>query len=119
MWTRLLRGGVLAAVLVSSSSAWAGGSGLPPDVDLDPDRGMTFGRLGRTRLQGEVFEPTKDSLRSRVMDPSIDPFNSMLQSDRYEPSTGKIQGGLSDTLRDMRKRQETSRRDSKNSDDSD
>jgi len=116
MWIRLIRGGILATVLASSGGAWAGGSGLPPDVDLDPDRGMTFGRLGRTRLQGEVFQPTKDSLRSRVMDPSIDPFNSMLQSDRYEPATGKIQGGLTDTLRDMRKRQEASRR---NSDDSD
>lgn len=116
MWIRLIRCGVLVAALASSSSAWAGGSSLPPDVDLDPDRGMTFGRLGRTRLQGEVFAPTKDSLRSRVMDPNIDPFNSMLHSDRYEPSTGKIQGGLTDTLREMRRRQEASRRDSDDSD---
>ena len=115
MWIRLVRGGVLAAVLVSSTSAWAGGS-LPPDVDLDPDRGMTFGRLGRTRLQGEVFEPTKDSLRSRVMDPSIDPYNSMLQADRYDPSTGKIQGGLTDTLRAMRRRQDAARGDSDDED---
>src|SRR5690606_18841657 len=37
---------VLAACLGAASSAGAGSNSLPPDVDLDPDRGMTFGRLG-------------------------------------------------------------------------
>lgn len=104
-----IAGAAAALVVGLTAVAWAGGSSLPPDVDLDPDRGMTFGRIGKTRLVGEVFAPFKHAMRSRVMDPSIDPYAPAAAAGRYDPATGKIQGGLSDTVKAMRRRQEAAR----------
>ena len=102
---------MLAALAVASSSAVAGGrSSLPPDVDLDPDRGMSFGRLPKTSFDRRVFDPMKKSLTSQAMDPSIDPYNPVVRPSRYEPGTGKIRDSYTDKLREIRRREEQSRK---------
>lgn len=100
-----------AVLLLACPPGAEAGSRLkrPPDVDLDPDRGMTFGRLPKTSFDRRVFESTKQALGSQVMDPSIDPYNSVVRSSRYEPGTGKIRDSLTDKVREIRRREEASR----------
>lgn len=101
----------LAALLAAPSTALAGsGSSLPPDVDLDPDRGMSFGRLPKTSFDRRVFDPMKKSLTSQVMDPSVDPWNPVVRPSRYEPGTGKIRDSYSDKVRQMRRDEEARRK---------
>ena len=99
-----------AVLVLTVATASAGSGTLPPDVDLDPDRGMTFGRLGKSRLPSQITAPFKQSTRSAgSRDPAIDPYNLLPDSGRYDPSTGKIRGGLSDTVRQMRRREDLAR----------
>jgi hypothetical protein len=100
----------LATVCLAPVTALAGSSSLPPDVDLDPDRGMTFGRLPKTSFDRRVFDPMKKSLTSQAMDPAIDPYNPVIKSSRYEPGTGKIRDSLTDKVREMRRTEETARK---------
>jgi len=105
----------LATVALTAAPGFAGSRRLqpPPDVDLDPDRGMTFGRLPKTSFDRRVFDPMTQALGSRVIDPSIDPYNSVIKPNRYEPGTGKIRDSLTDKVREIRRAQESrrSRRD--------
>lgn len=101
----------LAALLAAPSTALAGsGSSLPPDVDLDPDRGMSFGRLPKTSFDRRVFDPMKKSLNSQVMDPSVDPWSPAVRPSRYEPGTGKIRDSYSDKVRQLRRDEEARRK---------
>jgi len=100
----------LLIAVAATSPAYAGSGSLPPDVDLDPDRGMTFGRLPKTSFDRRVFDPMKRSLASQAMDPSIDPYNPVVRSSRYEPGTGKIRDSLTDKVRDLRRNEETARK---------
>jgi hypothetical protein len=97
-----------ATALLMTDVVWAGGS-TAPQADLDPDRGMTFGRYPKIRIDSAVSTPMKQSSRYRAIDPAIDPYDSIVGSDRYDPQSGKIHGSLSDTLREMRRRQEMQR----------
>jgi len=102
---------VLLAFIAMPAVGLAGGSrSLPPDVDLDPDRGMSFGRLPKTSFDRRVFDPMKQSLGSKAMDPAIDPYNPVVRPSRYEPSTGKIRDSLSDKVRDLRRNEEAARK---------
>jgi hypothetical protein len=102
---------MFAAATIASSTAFAGGrSSLPPDVDLDPDRGMSFGRLPKTSFDRRVFDPMKKALTSQAMDPAIDPYNPVVRSSRYEPGTGKIRDSYTDKLREIRRREEQARK---------
>lgn len=100
----------LVALLAAPATALAGSGSLPPDVDLDPDRGMSFGRLPKTSFDRRVFDPMKKSLTSQVMDPSVDPWNPVVRPSRYEPGTGKIRDSYSDKVRDMRRDEEARRK---------
>lgn len=108
LWVAALA--VATVCLAAPVSALGGSSSLPPDVDLDPDRGMTFGRLPKTSFDRRVFDPMKKSLTSQAMDPSIDPYNPVIKSSRYEPGTGKIRDSLTDKVREMRRNEETARK---------
>ena len=57
----------LATILLAPGVARAGSGSLPPDVDLDPDRGMSFGRLPKTSFDRRVFDPMKKALTSQAM----------------------------------------------------
>jgi len=107
----LLALAAVVAILASPAPAAAGSRRLqpPPDVDLDPERGMSFGRLPRTSFDQRVFSPLKQSLGSRVMDSSIDPYNPAVRPSRYEPGTGKIRDSLTDKVREMRRTEEARR----------
>ena len=100
----------VAALVALASPGHAGSSSLPPDVDLDPDRGMTFGRLPKTSFDRRVFDPMKKALTSQAMDPAIDPYNSVIRSSRYEPGTGKIRDSYTDKVRELRRDEETARK---------
>jgi hypothetical protein len=100
----------LAMVIALPCASLAGSRKLPPDVDLDPDRGMSFGRLPKTAFDRRVFDPMKKSLGSRVMDPAVDPYNPVVRPSRYEPGTGRIRDSLTDKLRDMRHDEEVARK---------
>lgn len=100
----------LAALLLVPRLAIAGSSSLPPDVDLDPDRGMSFGRLPKTSFDRRVFDSTKKSLTSQAMDPTIDPYNPVVRPSRYEPGTGKIRDSYTDKLREIRRHEEAARK---------
>lgn len=108
---RLAALALVIAAIALPATGFAGPRRLqpPPDVDLDPDRGMTFGRLPRTSFDHRVFGPLKQSLGSKAMDPSIDPYNPVVKPNRYEPGTGKIRGSLTDKVREMRRAEEARR----------
>jgi hypothetical protein len=105
--TRLI---ALALLLLAPGLSHAGSGSLPPDVDLDPDRGMSFGRLPKTSFDRRVFDPMKKALTSRAMDPAIDPYNPVVRPSRYEPATGKIRDSYTDQVRDMRRDEEARRK---------
>lgn len=100
----------LAALLLAPAVALAGSGSLPPDVDLDPERGMSFGRLPKTSFDRRVFDPMKRSLTSQAMDPAIDPYNPVVRPSRYEPGTGRIRDSYSDQVRRMRREEEARRK---------
>ena len=95
-----------ALVLAPAGPAWAaGGTRPPPDVRIDPDRGMTFERIPRTNIDGAIYQPFRESMRWRFMRPEIEPYNSVIdESGVYDPATGKIRGMLSDKVNEMRRR---------------
>ncbi|MBM4242315.1 MAG: hypothetical protein FJ148_00645 [Deltaproteobacteria bacterium] len=99
----------LVALLIAPRAAVAGSGSLPPDVDLDPDRGMSFGRLPKTSFDRRASDPLKNALDSRAMDPSIDPWNPVVRPSRYEPGTGKIRDSYSDKVRELRRDNEARR----------
>jgi hypothetical protein len=103
-----LCGAVLGAI---ADGAVAGSRRLqpPPDVDLDPDRWMTFGRLPKTSFDRRVFDPMNQALGSRVMDTTIDPYSPVMKPNRYEPGTGRIRDSLTDKVREIRRAQEARR----------
>jgi hypothetical protein len=98
-------------LLTSAGGAWAGPRRLqrPPDVEIDPDRWMTFGRLPKTSFDRRVFGAMQQALDSRVMDPAIDPYNQVFRPNRYEPGSGKIRDSLTDKVREIRRAQEARR----------
>lgn len=106
----------LTAFLLAPSVARAGSGSLPPDVDLDPDRGMSFGRLPKTSFDRRVFDPTKKALTSQAMDPAIDPYNPVVRPSRYEPGTGRIRDSYTDKVREIRREEEEARRKTRSSD---
>ena len=107
---RLLLALQLAALLALPAVALAGPRHLPPDVDIDPDRGMSFTRMPKTAFDRRVFDPMKKALLSKVMDPTIEPYNSVVRPSRYDPSTGRIRDSITDALREMRHNEEMSRK---------
>lgn len=100
----------LATLLLAPGVARAGSGSLPPDVDLDPDRGMSFGRLPKTSFDRRVFDPMKKALTSQAMDPAIDPYNPVVRPSRYEPGTGRIRDSYTDQVREMRRDEEARRK---------
>lgn len=100
----------LVTLLVAPGVARAGSGSLPPDVDLDPDRGMSFGRLPKTSFDRRVFDPMKKALSSQAMDPAIDPYNPVVRPSRYEPATGRIRDSYTDQVREMRRDEEARRK---------
>jgi hypothetical protein len=100
----------LVVLLLAPVVAYAGSGSLPPDVDLDPDRGMSFGRLPKTSFDRRVFDPMKKSLTSQAMDPAIDPYNPIVRPSRYEPGTGRIRDSYTDQVREMRRDEEARRK---------
>ena len=100
----------LVVLLGAPGIGHAGSGSLPPDVDLDPDRGMSFGRLPRTSFDRRVFDPMKKALTSQAMDPAIDPYNSVVRPSRYEPATGRIRDSYTDQVREMRRDEEARRK---------
>lgn len=102
--TRFSRRALAALVLTAGLHLVNPGAsdGAPPDVRVDPHRGMTFDSIPKTSIEGSIYQPFRDSMKWRLMDPEHDPYRSMLQSDVYDPATGKIKGGLTDKVRRMR-----------------
>lgn len=100
----------LVTMLLAPGVARAGSGSLPPDVDLDPDRGMSFGRLPKTSFDRRVFDPMKKALTSQAMDPTIDPYNPVVRPSRYEPGTGRIRDSYTDQVREMRRDEEARRK---------
>jgi hypothetical protein len=100
----------LAVLLLVPRLSHAGSGSLPPDVDLDPDRGMSFGRLPKTSFDRRVFDPMKKAFTSQAMDPAIDPYNPVVRPSRYEPATGRIRDSYTDQVRDMRRDEEARRK---------
>src|SRR3954462_5911635 len=45
----------LAVLVALPCASLAGSRQLPPDVDLDPDRAMSFGRMPKTSFDRRVF----------------------------------------------------------------
>ena len=70
---------------------------------------MTFSRMPKTSLPGQIYGPTKQVLRQRYVEPAVDPYTELPSAGRYDPSTGKISGSLTDTRRKMKRREEASR----------
>lgn len=81
----------------------------PPDVDLDPDRGMSFGRLSKNPIDRSLRRRGSALLPSAVMDASHDPYSPLVKPSRYDPQTGEIRGGVSTKLQEMRRREEQGR----------
>lgn len=100
----------LASLLLVPGVALAGSGSLPPDVDLDPERGMSFGRLPKTSFDRRVFDPMKRSLTSQAMDPAIDPYNPVVRPSRYEPATGRIRDSYTDKVRELHRDEEARRK---------
>lgn len=101
---------VLATLVLTPGAVRAGTGSLPPDVDLDPDRGMSFGRLPKTSFDRRVFDPMKKALTSQAMDPAIDPYNPVVRPSRYEPGTGRIRDSYTDKVREIRREEEARRK---------
>ncbi len=102
--SRISKTALGALVLLAASRLVDPGAslGAPPDVRVDPHRGMTFDSIPKTSIEGSIYQPFRDSMKWRLMDPEHDPYRSMLQSEVYDPGTGKISGGLTDKVRRMR-----------------
>jgi hypothetical protein len=82
----------------------------PPDVDLDPDRAMSFGRLSKNPFDRSVTRPFNQAISpALVMDSGVDPYSAVVRPSRYEPQTGEIRGGLIDKRREMLQREELDR----------
>jgi hypothetical protein len=82
----------------------------PPDVDLDPDRGMPFDRLPKSAFQHRELDTMRKLLASKVMDPAVEPYQTIVKPSKYEPYTGQIRGSINDHLRDMRHDADVSRK---------
>jgi len=105
-------GVALLSVAILSETALARSKRLrpPPDVDLDPDRAMSFGRLSKSPFDRSISHPISQSISpGLVMDPSVEPYASPIKPSRYEPQTGEIRGGLVDKRREMAQREEADR----------
>jgi len=118
VYRRLLARAVLLTFLttlglsLSAVPSVAGSKKLrpPPDVDLDPDRAMSFGRLSKNPFDRSVSRPFNQAISpSLVMDPGVEPYSTVVKPSRYEPQTGEIRGGLVDKRREMAQREELDR----------
>ena len=103
---------VLLVLLSLATPALARSNRLrpPPDVDLDPDRGMTFGRMSKITHDQKAFRSFNQATRPGVLDPAIDPY-SPLSKNQYDPDTGLVHGSLNDAAKAMRQNEDTSRRE--------
>jgi hypothetical protein len=100
----------LAASLTLPAIALAGQKfHRPPDVDLDPDRGMPFDRLPKKAFDGRELDTQKKLLTLHVMDPDIDPYSLLVKPSTYESATGQIRGSLTDEERAMRHEEDLER----------
>ena len=70
---------------------------------------MPFGRLSKTSHDQRIFKPLNQGTRLVVMDPAVDPYNSVISGSVYDPQSGSIRGSLTDTVREMRRFEEASR----------
>ncbi len=100
----------LAAPLALPAVALAGQKyHRPPDVDLDPDRGMPFDRLPKKAFDGRELDTQKKLLTLHVMDPDVDPYALLVKPSTYESATGQIRGSLTDQEREMRHEEDVER----------
>ena len=71
---------------------------------------MSFGRLPGATIDGKILAPFRQTMRSRVMRPEVDPYRSLLELPRYDAKTGKIRGFLTDAERRIQRSQDLTRR---------
>jgi hypothetical protein len=102
---------VATAIGVSPMPALARSNRLrpPPDVDLDPDRGMTFGRMSKITHDQRAFRSFNQATRPGGVDPGADPYTPVSKN-QYDPDTGIVHGSLNDAARQMRQAEDASRR---------
>jgi hypothetical protein len=81
----------------------------PPDVDLDPDRGMTFGRMSKITHDQKAFKSFNQATRPGVLDPTIDPYTPLVKN-QYDPDNGIVHGSLNDAAKLLRQLEDVERR---------
>jgi hypothetical protein len=74
----------------------------PQEVDVDPDRFMSFGRLSKAPFDKSINQPYLEGTNLPSMDPSVEPYNWVVRPSRYDPQTGTIQGGIVEKEKEMR-----------------
>jgi hypothetical protein len=73
----------------------------PPDVDLDPDRMMTFGRMSKITHDQKAFKPFNQAMRPGIVDTTIDPYTPTVRN-QYDPDNGIVHGSLNDAAKLLR-----------------
>jgi hypothetical protein len=94
----------LASVALGRALPASGSDKLkrPQEVDIDPDRFMSFGRLSKAPFDKSINQPYLEGTNLPSMDPSVEPYNWTVKPSRYDPQTGTIQGGIVEKEKEMR-----------------
>jgi len=74
----------------------------PQEVDVDPDRLMSFGRLSKAPFDKSINLPYLQATNLPTMDPDVEPYNTVVKPSRYDPQTGTIRGGIVEKEKEMR-----------------
>jgi hypothetical protein len=74
----------------------------PQEVDVDPDRLMSFGRLSKAPFDKSINQPYLQATNLPTMDQDVEPYNTVVKPSRYDPQTGTIRGGIVEKEKEMR-----------------
>ena len=95
---------LLLALEARTASAGSSTNKLKPprEVDLDPDRQMSFGRLSKAPFDKSLNQSYLQGTMLPTMDAEIEPYNWVVKPSRYDPQTGTIRGGIVEKAKEMR-----------------
>jgi len=104
---------LLVGPLAAVAHARGQRSHRPPNIFLNPDRGLGFTRFSKASHDRKLFDSVHHATTLPGLDPAIEPYNLTPKASTYDVQSGNVRGSLSDRMHEIQRADDAARRDAK------